>query len=97
MERFAKVFEAHGRQLLIKKSVDDQSDQPKLSLILQFEEAEMDLGICFPDTDEGTALRDKAFDEYDQAKADAYLEPIKDCASAFQAATILMKGDKRNG
>ena len=83
MERFAKVFEAHGRQLLVKKSVDDQSDQPKLSFVLQFEEAEMDLGISFPDTYEGAELRDKAFDEYDQAKADAYLEPIKDCTSAF--------------
>lgn len=94
MERFAKVFEAHGRQLLVKKSVDDQSDQPKLSFVLQFEEAEMDLGISFPDTDEGAELRDKAFDEYDQAKADAYLEPIKDCTSAFEAATILLKGKK---
>ena len=94
MERFAKVFEAHGRQLLVKKSVDDQSDQPKLSFVLQFEEAEMDLGISFPDTDEGAELRDKAFDEYDQAKADAYLEPSKDCTSAFEAATILLKGKK---
>lgn len=94
MERFAKVFEAHGRQLLVKKSVDDQSDQPKLSFILQFEEAEMDLGISFPDTDEGAALRDSAFEDYTQEKADAYLEPIKDCTSAFEAATILLKGKK---
>lgn len=96
MERFAKVFEAHGRQLLVKKGIDE-ADRPKLCLIMQFEEAEMNLGISFPATDEGDELLELAFNEYDQAKADAYLEPLKDCATAFEAAIVLARGDRDDG
>lgn len=95
MERFAKVFEAHGRQLLVKKSFDDD-DRPKLSLIIQAEDSELDLGVCFPEGDTGEALRDKAFDEYGQEKADAYLKTLEGCQYAMDVI-LAMRGERING
>lgn len=93
MERFAKVFEVNNRQLLVKKNVTND-DRPKLSLIMCFEGAEMDLGVIFPPTDEGDELLNAAFEEYDEVKAYKYTLPLKGCTTAFEAAAILLKGGK---
>lgn len=43
MERWAKLFEANGRQVLVTKDVDDD-DKPKLSISVRTDGAELTLG-----------------------------------------------------
>lgn len=99
MERFAKVFEAHGRQLLVKKSFDDD-DRPKLSLIVMAQDAELDMGFSFPEGEVGEGNRDKVFDEFDQEKAEKYLKTLEGAEYAHDMILAMredMQGDHNNG
>lgn len=59
MERWAKLFEANGRQVLITKDVDDD-DKPKLSISIRIDGAELTLGPVFGSSN-GDELLEKAF------------------------------------
>ncbi|WOL24303.1 hypothetical protein fHeYen801_093 [Yersinia phage fHe-Yen8-01] len=93
MERFAKVFESNGRQVLVRKNASED-DKPKLSIVLMVEGAEIDLGIVFGDEDVDVAENklNKAFDSYGQEQADFVTDKIIDCSSAFEVFACLAKG-----
>ncbi|EAR8162871.1 hypothetical protein DRC29_21175 [Salmonella enterica] len=88
MERWAKLFEANGRQVLITKDVDDD-DKPKLSISIRIDGAELTLGPVFGGSN-GDELLDKAFNSAGQEVADTFTEPLVRCESVMDAAKILM-------
>lgn len=91
MERWAKLFESNGRQVLITKDVDDD-DNPKLSLSIRIDGAELTFGPTFKGNDCDEVL-DKAFDAASQELADAFTEPLVGCQSVTEAASVLMNKD----
>ena len=87
MQRFAKVFEANGFQLLAMKSATSD-DEPKLSMIMRFADGmEMDLGPVF-DTDEEL---NEAFDMVDQETADKFTTAFIGCESTAEVISVLSR------
>ncbi|UGO51926.1 hypothetical protein DIENCEPHELON_56 [Klebsiella phage vB_KaeS_Diencephalon] len=85
MERFAKVFEVNGRQLLVMKSATSD-DEPKLSAIMRFDDGmEMDLGPVFKTDDELNA----AFDQFDQERAERFTAPFAGLESTAEVISVL--------
>ena len=89
MERWAKLFESNGRQVLVTKDVDDD-DNPKLSISSRIDGAELTLGPVFGG-DDGEKLLDEAFDAAEQRLADVFTEPLIGCQSVMEAAKVLTK------
>lgn len=88
MERFAKVFEANGRQVLVMKSTTSD-DEPKLSVIMRFADGnEMDLGPVF-DTDEEL---NAAFDMVDQEGAERFTAPFAGLESTAEVIAAIARG-----
>ncbi|MEY8768987.1 hypothetical protein AB6T85_00840 [Erwinia sp. ACCC 02193] len=81
MERFAKVFEAHDRQILVRKGEDSDGDAA-LFIITMFEGAEMSLNLNFGDDEEAL---DKALESFTQEQADHFGKQFEGQTSAFQA------------
>lgn len=90
MEKFAKLFEFHGRQILVKKGKDSE-DNPKLCIITQIEGAEVDFGLSFSDTDAGWDSLNASFDKDAEIEAVArgFAEQIKDCKTALDVMGAL--------
>ncbi|HBL7009008.1 TPA: hypothetical protein LSH92_004236 [Citrobacter koseri] len=88
MEKWAKLFEANGRQVLVTKDVDDD-DKPKLSIAIRIDGAKLTLGSVFGG-DNGEEVRDKEFASADQQLADAFTEPLIDCQSVMEVVRVLM-------
>lgn len=88
MEKFAKLFEAHGRQVLILKDTDSD-DNLKLSIITRLDDgSELNIGPVF----EGeTAEEDlnMVFDRADQEIADSFGKQLIGCKTAFEAMKAL--------
>ena len=87
MERWAKLFEANGRQVLITKEYDDD-DNPKLSIAIRVEGAEISLGPVFSG-EEAEDDRDKLFDAADQEMADNFTKELIGCETAFDVAKAI--------
>jgi len=94
MEKFARLFEFHGRQILVKKG-KDSDDNPKLCVITQIEGDEIDFGVSFPDTDSGWNALNKTFGKDDSVEkmAQLYAEAIKDCNTAMEVALVIAGKD----
>lgn len=88
MEKFAKLFEAHGRQVLILKDTDSD-DNLKLSIITRLDDgSELNIGPVF----EGeTAEEDlnRVFDLTSQEIADSLGKQLIGCKTAFEAMKAL--------
>lgn len=79
--KFAYLFESGEFQVLVKKSECEDTDNPKISLITTFDDAELDLGFTFKDG--GYEKRDLMFDDKDKMEAVSlkYLEILNDSES----------------
>lgn len=89
MKQFAKLFEAHGRQVLILKDTDSDGDNPKLSIITRMDDgSEINLGPVFEGKNAEEEL-DAAFDMASQEIADAFAKQLVGCSTAFEAAKAL--------
>ncbi len=86
MEKFAKVFETHGRQFLIKKDTSDE-DLPKLSVITVVEDAEINLGFTFPE--HKWAALDTAFDAFGEEQAAVLGAKLENATTAFEIFKLL--------
>lgn len=88
MKQFAKLFEAHGRQVLILKDTDSDDNQ-KLSIITRMDDgSEINLGPVFEGENAEEEL-DAAFDKANQELADAFAKQLVGCSTAFEAAKAL--------
>lgn len=87
MERFAKVFETHGRQILVRKGGDSDGDAA-LCVSTMFSGAEMSFNIGFGDNDEAL---DAALSSFTQEQADYFGKQFEGESSAFEAFKILTK------
>lgn len=90
MEMFAKLFESHGRQILVTKG-EDTDGNPQLQIHMRFDGAGMTIGPCFTDDDAGDAALDHAFDSFGQEEADGFGKLLVGVSSAFEAATRLTR------
>ena len=88
MKQFAKLFEAHGRQVLILKDTDSD-DNLKLSIITRMDDgAELNFGPVF-EGENAEADLDTAFERAGQELADAFAKQLEGCKTAFEAAKAL--------
>lgn len=87
MEQWAKLFQANGRQALITKEYDDD-DNPKLSIAIRVEGAEVSLGPVFSG-ENAEEDRDKLFDAADQEMADHFTKGLIGCETAFDVAKAI--------
>lgn len=76
--KFVHLFESGNYQLLVKKT-ESEDGEPKLSLITQYDGAEVDFGIVMNSEDD----LDNAFNNYEQIKAGAekYLNELNQSTS----------------
>lgn len=87
MEKWAKLFESNGRQVLVTKEYDDD-DLPKVSFAVRIDGAELSLGPVFKG-ENGEEERDKLFDAADQEMADNFTKPMIGCETPLEAAKAL--------
>lgn len=87
MEKFAKVFESHGRQFLVMKNQNDEGD-PKLSIITRIDGAELDLGFIFHD-DDGEERMDAAFDAFSVENVKPMAEKLQGVNTPLEAIKAL--------
>lgn len=87
MERWAKLFEANGRQVLITKENDDD-ENPKLSIAIRVEGAEVSLGPVFSG-EGGEESRDRIFEAANQEMADNFTKGLIGCETAMDVARVL--------
>jgi len=87
MERFAKVFESHGRQILVRKGESSDGDAA-LNISTMFSGAEMTISLGFGDNDEAM---DKALDTFQQEQADHFARQFEGESSAFEALKSITK------
>lgn len=81
MERFAKLFESYGRQILVKKGENSDGDCA-LCISTMFDGAEMSLNLGFGDNEEAM---DNALDAFTQEQADVFGKKFEGQMSAFEA------------
>ncbi len=76
--KFVHLFESGNYQLLVKNT-ESEDGEPKLSLITQYDGAEVDFGIVMNNEDD----LDNAFNNYEQIKAVAekYLNELNQSTS----------------
>ncbi len=88
MDKFAKLFEAHGRQILILKDTDSD-DNLKLSIITRMDDGtELNFGPVF-EGEKAEENLDTVFEGAGQELADAVAKQLEGCKTAFEAAKAL--------
>ncbi|MGB4824916.1 MAG: hypothetical protein WBP82_08445 [Leuconostoc mesenteroides] len=87
MERFAKVFDDNIHQLLVRKGKDSDGDY-KLSMIMMFDGAEVDIGPVFHG-DNAEAELDDAFNRFDDEAAKKFLAAFADCKTTMDFVNSL--------
>lgn len=88
MEKFAKLFEAHGRQVLILKDTDSD-DNLKLSIITRMDDgSEINIGPVFEGETAESDLNE-VFDRAGQDIAESFAKQLVGCKTAFEAAKAL--------
>ncbi|KFC98087.1 hypothetical protein [Leclercia adecarboxylata] len=85
MERFAKLFESHGRQILVKKGENSDGDNA-LCISTMFDGAEMSFNLGFGDNEEAM---DHALESFTQEQADVFGKKFEGQTSAFEAFLAL--------
>ncbi|MGV3346375.1 hypothetical protein ACGVWS_11790 [Enterobacteriaceae bacterium LUAb1] len=83
MDRWAKLFESNGRQVLITKDCDDD-DNPQLSITIRMEDADVSVGPVF-NGENGYESLDMVFELADQSMADNFTEKLIGCDTAMEA------------
>lgn len=81
MERFAKLFESHGRQILVRKGENSDGDCA-LCISTMFDGAEMSFNLGFGENDEAM---DKALEAFTQEQADVFGKKFEGQTNAFEA------------
>ena len=92
MERFAKVFESHDRQILVRKG-EDSDGNAALCISTMFSGTEMNLNLCFGDDEDAL---DKALDSFSQEQADVFGKKFEGETSAFEAFKQLTNADEND-
>ena len=88
MTKFAKLFESHGRQILILKDTDSD-DNLKLSIITRMDDgAELNFGPVF-EGENAEADLDTVFEAAGQELADEFAKQLEGCKTVFEAAKAL--------
>lgn len=85
MERFAKIFESYGRQILVKKGENSDGDYA-LNISTMFDGAEMCFHLGFGDNESALG---HAFDSFTQEQADVFGKKFEGQNSAFEAFKML--------
>lgn len=100
MERFAHIFEAHDRQVLVRRGENDDGD-PTINLITEVQGAELSFALVFsPDPEamdgaiaftEAEAARDRAFDKVDalEEAATGFAKQLAGAESPMDALRLL--------
>lgn len=98
MERFAHVFEAHDRQILVRKG-EDGDNNPAICMITMIDGAELSTNLAFTinddedqnEVDERHAALDRAFENVDALRemAEKFAERLAGVKSPFEALTRL--------
>lgn len=100
MERFAHVFEAHDRQVLVRRGVDSD-EHPAINLITEIDGAELSFNLVFHPDDqamdgeaaytEAEAARDRAFLEVDTLRkaAEGFAKQLEGAESPMDALRLL--------
>ena len=100
MERFAHVFEAHDRQVLVRRGVDSD-EHPAINLITEIDGAELSFNLVFhPDDQEedrkfsyekAEAARDRAFLDVDTLRkaAEGFAKQLEGAESPMDALRLL--------
>ncbi|EAZ1917384.1 hypothetical protein BZD31_22885 [Salmonella enterica] len=91
MERFAKLFETHGRQILVKKGENSDGDCA-LCISTMFDGAEMSFNLGFGDNEDEM---NNALDNFTQEQADVFGKKFEGQTSVFEAFKILTNTDER--
>lgn len=87
MERFAKVFESQGRQILVRKG-ENSDGEAALNISTMFSGAEMTISLGFGDNDD---VVDKALDSFEQEEADHFAQQFEGQESTFEAFQSLTR------
>lgn len=90
MEKFAKVFESHDRQILVRKGEDSDGDAA-LCISTMFSGAEMSINLSFGDDEDSL---DKALESFTQEQADVFGKKFEGQSSAFEAFKQLTNNDE---
>ena len=85
MERFAKLFESYGRQILVKKGENSDGDYA-LCISTMFEGAEMSFNLGFGDNE---GAMNNALDSFTQEQADVFGKKFEGQTNAFEAFKAL--------
>ncbi|EIF7653930.1 hypothetical protein LFB98_004855 [Salmonella enterica] len=85
MERFAKLFETHGHQILVKKGENTNGDFA-LCVSTMFNGEEMSLNMGFGDNED---KMNHALDLFTQEQADAFGKVFEGKTNAFEALESL--------
>lgn len=99
MERFAHIFEAHDRQVLVRRGVDSD-EHPAINLITEIDGAELSFNLVFhPDDqedpefsyDKAEAARDRAFLDVDTLRkaAEGFAKQLEGAESPMDALRLL--------
>lgn len=90
MERFAHVFEAHDRQVLVRKGENDDGD-PTINLITEIQGAELSFALVFSDSDTAEEARDRAFEKVEalEEAATGFAKQLAGAESPMDALRLL--------
>lgn len=89
MERFAKLFETHGRQILVKKGENSDGDCA-LCISTMFDGAEMSLNLGFGDNEDAM---NHALESFTQEQADVFGKKFEGQTSVFEAVKKLTNNE----
>lgn len=83
MERFAHLFEAHDRQVLVRKG-EDSDDNPAICLVTEIKGAELSFNLVFHPDDQAMD-GEAAYTEAEAARDRAFLEveKLEEAATGF--------------
>ncbi|WAV88300.1 hypothetical protein [Phage ST231] len=100
MERFAHIFEAHDRQILVRKG-EDSDDNPAICLVTEIQGAELSFNLVFHPDDqamdgeaayiEAEAARDRGFEDVDKLRqaAEGFAKQLEGAESPMDALRLL--------
>lgn len=90
MERFAKLFESHDRQILVRKG-ENSDGENALCISTMFDGVEMSFNLGFGDNEEAM---DHALESFTQEQADVFGKKFDGQTNAFEAFKMLTGVDE---
>lgn len=92
MERFAKLFESHGRQILVRKGENSDGDCA-LCISTMFDGAEMSINLGFGEDEDAM---NNALEMFSQEQADVFGKKFEGQSSAFEAFKSLTNNSEED-